>query len=70
MKAPFMIYANLEFECLLENVKIILKNLTQEKKLCIHLLVIQCLHIVHLTQQKTNLIFTEEKIVLNDFIRT
>ena len=61
MKASFMIYANLELECLLESVKIILKNSYTGKKLCIHLLVIQCLHIVHLTQKKNKLDFYRRK---------
>ena len=34
------------------HVKIILKNLIQRKKLSIHFLVIQYLHIVHLMKQK------------------
>ena len=62
LKAPFIIYADLE--CLLKkctDVKIILKNLIQIKKLSIRLLVTHCLQIVHLTQQKTNLIVTQVK---------
>ena len=35
------------------HVKMILKNLIQRKKLSIYLLVIHCLQIVHLVQQKT-----------------
>ena len=76
MKAPFIIYADLE--CLVEkctHVKIILKNLTQKKKLSIHLLVTHCLCIVHLTQrsctqQKTNLIVTKMKNVWKSFVKT
>ena len=41
-----------------------------EKKLSIRLLVTHCLQIVHLTQQKTNLIVTEAKIVWKSFVKT
>ena len=67
MKAPFIIHAYLK-KC--THVKIILKNLTRKKKLCIGLLCIQCLHIVHLIQQKTNLIFIGVKIVWKSFVKT
>ena len=40
-----------------------------KKKLSIRLLVIQCLQIVYLTQQKTNLIVTKVKIVWNGLQR-
>ena len=40
-----------------------------EKKLSIRLLVIQCLQIVHLTQQKPNLTVTEENIVWKIFVK-
>ena len=71
LKAPFMIYADLE--CLLEKcvrVKRILKNLMHRKKLSIHLPVIHCLQIVHLMKQKINLIVTEAKTVLKGFEMT
>ena len=42
---------------------------SKEKKLCIYLLVTHCLQIVHLTQQKTNLIVTEAKIAWKGFVR-
>ena len=64
LKAPFMIYADLE--CLLEKMdscKIILKHLTQRKKLSICLLAVHCLQIVHLMRQKISLIIIEAKIV-------
>ena len=75
MKAPAIIYANLE--CLLEKMHSCQNNPEKsytEKKLCIHFLVIQCLHIVHLTQrsctqQKINLIVTEANIVWKGFVR-
>ena len=52
------------------HVKIILKNLTQRKKLSIRLRVTQCLQIVHLMKQKTNLILTEGKTVWKAFAKT
>ena len=63
IRVLFIIYADLE--CLLENctlVKIILKNLIQRKKLSMHPMIIHCLQIVHLMQQKISLIVTEAKI--------
>ena len=65
-----MIFADLE--CFLEKMpsfKIILKNLTQKKKLSIRLQVTHCLQIVYLMQQKTNLIVTETKTVWKGFAR-
>ena len=53
LKAPFMIYADLE--CLLEKMHSCQNNLKRsyiEKKLSIRLLAIHCLQIVHLMQQK------------------
>ena len=41
-----------------------------EKKLCMKLLVIQCLRDVHSTQQKTKLIVIEVKIVWKRFVMT
>ena len=53
------------------HVKIILKNLVQRKiKLSMHLLVIHCLQIVHLIQQKISLIVTEGKTVSKGFVKT
>ena len=49
MKAPFVIYADLE--CLLQKWKLVIKILKshqQIKKINMHQLVIHCLHIVHL----------------------
>ena len=71
LKVLFMIYADLQVlleQCIL--VKIILKNLTQGKKLCINLPVTHCLQIVHLMKQKTNLIVTEGKTVWKSFVNT
>ena len=56
LKAPFMIYADLE--CLLEKMHSCQNNLKRsyiEKKLSIRLLAIHCLQIVHLMQQKNKL---------------
>ena len=61
LKAPSMIYGDLQ--SLLKNythVEIMLKNLLQIKKICIKLMVIQCLQIVHLTQRSS----TRQKISL------
>ena len=49
---------------------IILKNLTQRKKLDMSLLVGQCLQDVHLMKKKINLIITEEKIVLKNYVKS
>ena len=51
-------------------VKIILKNLTQRKNISIRFPVTQCLQIVHLMQQKTNLIVAEGNTVWKGFVRT
>ena len=51
-------------------VKITPKNLTQKKKLEMSLLVGQCLEDVHLIKNKTNLIITEEKIVLGNYVKS
>ena len=64
LKAPFAIY--LDLECLLKKnnlVKIILKNLTQRKKLYMNLLDGQCLQVVHFMKKKISSIITEEKIL-------
>ena len=76
MKAPFIIYADLE--CLLEKMHSHPNNPEKyytEKKLCIYPLVIQCLQIFRLiqrscSQQKTNLIVTEVNIVWKSFVKT
>ena len=71
LKALLMIYADLE--CLLKKMHSCQNNLEKfyrEKKLIIHLLVIRCLQIIHLTQQKTNFIVTEEKTVWKSFVKT
>ena len=64
LKAPFIIYVDLE--CLLEKMHSCQNNPEKsytEKKLSTRPLVTYCLQIVHLTQQKTNLIVTKVKIV-------
>ena len=66
-KVPFMIYADLESLKKYVLVKIILKNLTERKKLSIRLPVTHCLQSVHLMRQKTNLIITKTKTVLRGF---
>ena len=71
LKVPAIIYADLE--CLLEKMHSCqnnLKNLIQRKKLGIHLLATHCLQIIHLIQQKINLIVTEGKTVWKGFVRT
>ena len=68
MKAPFIVYADLE--CLLEKILSCQNNFGKfykEKRLSICLLVIQYLQVVHLTPQKTNLIVTKVKNVWKDF---
>ena len=49
---------------------IILKNLTQGKKLDMSLLVGQCLQDVYLIKKKINLIITEEKIILKNYVES
>ena len=70
LKLPllFMLTSNV---CLKKrtHVKMILKNLIQRKKLSIYLLVIHCLQIVHLVQQKTYLIVTEGKTLWKGFVK-
>ena len=72
LKAPAIIYADLE--CLLgkkhscqNNSE---KSYTEKKTLSIHLLVIQYLQVICLTQQKTNLIVIKVKIVWKGFVKT
>ena len=49
---------------------VILKNLAQKKKLDMSLLVGQYLQDVHLIKKKVNLIITEEKIVLKNYVKS
>ena len=70
LKAPFIICADLE--CLLKKrniVKIILKILTQRKKLSTNLQDTHGVQYAHLMIQKTNAIFIGEKIVLKSFVK-
>ena len=46
------------------------KNLTQRKKPDMNLLVEQCLQDVHLIENKINLIITEEKTVLKNYVKS
>ena len=48
---------------------IILKNHTHRKQLSMNLLVEQRLQNFHLIQKKINLIITEEKIVLKNYVK-
>ena len=71
VKAPFIIYSDIE--CWLEKTFSFRNNPEKsytEKKLSIRLLVTHCLQIVHLIQQKTNLIVTKVKIVWKGFVKT
>ena len=70
LKAPFIICADLE--CLLKKrniVKIILKILTQRKKLSTNLQDTHGVQYAHLMIQKTNTIFIGERIVLKSFVK-
>ena len=70
MKGPYMIYADLE--CSPKKIHSCQNNPETsyiKKKRCIYFLVTPCLQIVHLTQQKINLIVTEANIVWEDFVR-
>ena len=70
LKAPFIIYADLE--CLLKKcniVKIILKILTQRKKLSTNLQDTHGVQYAHLMIQKTDAIFIGERIVLKSFVK-
>ena len=70
LNAPFTIY--LDFECVLKNnhlFKTTQKNLIQKKKLDMSLVVGQCLQDVHLIKKKIDLIITEEKIVLKNYVK-
>ena len=71
LKAPFLIFADLE--CLPEKINLCQINPEKsytEKKLSIDLMAILCLQVVHLMQQKINLIVTEAKIVWKSFVKT
>ena len=70
MRVPVIIYADLE--CLLEKMHLCQNNLEKsytEEILSIRLLVIHWLQIVHLMQQKANLIVTEAKTVWKIFVK-
>ena len=47
-----------------------MKSVTQRKKLSMSLLVGQCLQDVHLIKKKINLIIREEKIVLQNYVKS
>ena len=71
LKAPFAIY--LDLECLLKKEQSCQNNPEKsytEKKLSMNLLVGQCLQDVHLIKKKINLIITEEKIVLKNYVKS
>ena len=71
LKAPFAIY--LDLECLLKNVQSSQNNPEKshtEKKLDMKLLVEHCLQDVHLIKKKINLIITDEKIVLKNYVKS
>ena len=71
LKKPFTIY--LDLECTFKKCnlfKTTQKNLIQKKKLDMSLLVGQCLQDVHLIKKKINLIITEEKIVLKNYVKS
>ena len=70
LKAPLIISADLE--CLLKKrniVKIILKVLTQRKKLSTNLQDRHGAQYAHMMIQKTNAIFIEERILLESFVK-
>ena len=70
LKAPFIIYADLE--CLLKKhniIKIILKIRTQRKMLSINPQDMHGVQYAYLMIQKTNVIFIGERIVLKDFVK-
>ena len=70
LKAPFTIY--LDLECTLKKLQSIQNNPEKsytEKKLDMSLLFGQCLQDVHLIKKKINLIITEEKIVLKNYVK-
>ena len=71
LKVPFMIYADLE--CLIRKIDTYQndhkKSSTKKKKLSISLLVTHGVHVVHLINQKTNGVITEEKTVWKCFVK-
>ena len=70
LKALFIIYADLE--CLLKKhniAKIILKILTQRKKLSINLQDAHGVQYAQLMIQRTNTVFIGERIVLKSFVK-
>ena len=69
LKVPFAIYFD-AYQKKNNLVKTIPKNLTQRKKLDMSLLVGQCLQDVHLIKKKINLIITEEKILLKNYVKS
>ena len=69
LKVSIIVYADLE--CLLKKcniVKIILKILTQKKKLSTNLQDTHGVQYAHLMIQETDAIFIGERIVLNSFV--
>ena len=71
LKAPFTIYLDLEY--LLKKQQSYQNNSEKsctEKRLYMSLLVGQCLQVVHLMKRKMNLIITEEKTVLKNFLKS
>ena len=70
LKAPFIVYVDLEFllkKCNI--VKIILKILTQRKKLSTNLQDRHGVQYAHLMIQKTDAIFIGERIILKSFVK-
>ena len=70
LKVPFLIYADIE--CLLKAIDACQndpKKSSAEKKLSISLQVTHGLHAVHLINQKTNGVITEEKTVWKCFVK-
>ena len=72
LKAPFAAY--LDLKCLLKKESCENNNpeksYPEKKKKDMSLLVRQCLQDVHLMKKKINLIFTEEKIVLKNCVKS
>ena len=72
LKAPFAAY--LDLKCLLKKESCENNNpgksYPEKKKKDMSLLVRQCLQDVHLMNRKINLIFTEEKIVLKNCVKS
>ena len=71
LKAPFSFF--LDLECILKKLQSIQNNPEKsytEKKLDMSLLFGQCLQDVHLIKKKINLIITEEKIVLKNYVKS